>query len=849
MKRLLLFVLTCWAICTATHVQGQASIDTWRLVGFTGGARVVAVGARGDVGVIDTAGNVWRRAAGNARADAAWQQIGTGMTRLAVDVAGGFWAIDLQGAVRRYEANNWRAVGAGATAIAALPDGAIVVATNTGTLARYDPVKSSWTALPGNASRLAADAQGLIWVVGVDGALARRLDNAWIGVNGQALDIAADANGNVLMVGRDGKVYQWSESEVRWTEVFGAAQAVSVATGGGQVWRVDADAKLYAKGIRAALPDGKLSAESPKRPSGTTNLASVVSALPIEFVKVASSTALTDLSIGSDGSVYGLNAAGLIQRWSNAERRFNAFPGSLKKMEVNSLGLPLGVNAASTLLRHDGTAWRKINLQFGIFDVSIAGVSNTLAMSADEQLYRLDIQGENAAAVRLLGNVEQAAAAPDGGFWYRNTAGLLFQCDKSALCERRGLSTTDIAIGPGGSVFVVDKQNNLHRFNKKTNDFEILRKGTTVRVAVGPGDRPWVIEKNGDVLASQQFARNESGDITLAKATEATAAVTRVESVVAVTGLNLFNFISVDVPISAPGFPNLGSGLLDVTVGLDDQIIVTGFDASADPCRSRAEGWKGRNWIYNPTLRTFAHLDYLKRVQFQMAIAGRAVTFGTAPPALAGAPAVPAFYGIVRACTRYHLNEYDAATFNGMTAAFFDEGGLAYGESSLRSNQVTADTRDLTTVLDMDMTLDNWILAIFPERKINFIGIGPNEKLNSSGPFPRRDDQKFARIGVGANRNVLWATSFESDVYEFVPATNKFEKRNIFATDKALDVGVGKDGSVFIVDITGRLKKWDPIQKVFVYAGKSGVTRVAVTSKGRPVVANFPSSQRVFIGQ
>jgi hypothetical protein len=849
MKRLLFFVLTCWAMGTAALVQAQVTTDAWRPVSFTSAVKVVAIGGRGHVGVIDASGNVWRKAAGSLRAESAWQQIGTGMVRLAVDATGGFWAVDTQGTVRRLEGNNWRAVGSGASAIAAAADGSMVVATNAATLARYDPGKSSWTALPGSGSRVAVDAQNLIWVVGADGAMARRLDNAWIGVTGQAIDIAADALGNVLMVGRDGKLYEWAEATVRWSEQPGVERAASVAVGAGQVWRIDTDGKLYAKGIRVVTPDGKVLAERPKSSSGSSNAATIPSTLPIEFVKVASSTALTDLSIGSDGSVYGLNAAGAIQRWSNAERRFNAFPGTLRKIEVNQLGLPLGVSDASTLLRHDGVAWRKINLPFGVFDVSFAGVSSTLAIGADTQLYRLDIKDDNASTVRLVGNVEQAVAAPDGGFWYRNTAGLLFQCDKSAACERRGLSTTDIAIGPGGTVFVVDNQSNLHRYNKQIKDFEILRKGTTVRVALGPGDRPWVIEKNGDVLASQQFARNESGDILLARATEATASVTRAEPVLAATGLNLFNFLSVDVPISAPGFPNLGAGLLDVTVGLDDQIIVTGFDATADPCRSRADGWKGRNWIYNPALRTFVHLDYLKRVQFQMAIAGRAVTLGTAPPALAGAPAVPAFYGLARACTRYHLNEYDAATFNGMTNDFFDVGGLAYSESNLRSNQVTADTRNLTTVLDMDMTLDNWILAIFPERRINFIGIGSNESLNPSGPFPTRDDQKFARIGVGANRNVLWATSFESDVYEFVAATNKFEKRNIFATDKAQDIGVGKDGSVFIVDITGRLKKWDAQQKVFFYAGKSGVTRVAVTSKGKPVVANFPSSQRIFIGQ
>ena len=400
-------------------------------------------------------------------------------------------------------------------------------------------------------------------------------------------------------------------------------------------------------------------------------------------------------------------------------------------------------------------------------------------------------------------------------------------------------------------MFAVDNQGNLQRFNRGTGNFEILRRTSVARVAVGPNDRPWIIEKSGNVLAARLFERDESGDLALARASEATAGVTQPELVANTgTGITGYSFISVDVPTAAGTFGNIGAGLNDITVGLDDQIIVTGFDAAYfTPCATRTTGWQGRNWIYSPTQRRFIHLDYLKRVQIQVAIAARSLSNGNTPPALSGAPAVPALYTITRACERYYNNEYHANTFNNLTADFYDKGGLDFGQSLDRSSAVTANTRDLTTVLDMDITLDNWVLTIFPQRKINFIGIGANAALNPAGPFPNRADQKFARIGVGATRDVIWSTTFENDVYEFVKATDRYEKRNVLDADKAQDIGVGKDGSVFIVDLSGRLKKWDAAQRTFVYAGLSGVTRVAVTSKGKPVAASFPSSQRVYIAQ
>lgn len=838
--------LLAGALLQAPSLHAQ---EPWREVTPPAGAvRVVAAGSRSVVGAIDGSGNVYRRDAANG----AWASIGNGMVQVAIDPSGNFWAIDAQGTLLRLEGASWRAVGAGAVALAAAPDGSIVVATNAGSLAQYEPARATWTALSGSGVRVAVDARGLVWAVNASGGIARRLGGAWIGVPGNARDIAADALGNVVMAGQDGKVYEWLENEVRWNEVAGLtgeARASSVALAAGQLWRADADGKLFARGIRYAGPPVAATPTDPatraRRLAGTPDRVTIPDLSAPEFILVATATNLTDLSIGYDGSVYGTTTTGGIARWSNGQRRFNTFPGSLSRIEVSEAGLPFGINGSSALLRHDGGAWRRLPAPYALVNVANAGDAFTFAISADSQLYRLELRGETVGATRLAGNVDQVVAAPDGGFWYRNTAGLLFQCDRSAQCERRALSASDFAIGPGGTLYAVDAQGNLQRFNKTTGGFEIQRRTSVARVAVGPNDRPWIIEKNGNVLAARLFERDESNDPALARATETTAFVTQTEVTTPTSGVSFYNFLAVDVPTSAPGFTTLGAGLNDLSVGLDDQIIVTGFDASADPCTSRTAGWKGRNWIYSPSQRRFIHLDYLKRVQYQLATAARNLSNGTAPPAVAGAPNVPAFYGITRACERYYTNEYDNAIFTGQTADYYDKGGFDLIQSTLRSNQVTANTRDLTTVLDMDITLDEWIVTIYPERQINFVGIG----VNNGATITRRADQKFARLGVGANRNVLWATSYESDVYEFVSSSNTFVKRNVLDADKAQDIGVGKDGSVFIVDLSGRLKKWDSAQKTFVYTGRAGVTRVAVTSKGKPVAANFPGSQRVYIAQ
>ncbi len=850
MTRLLALVLALLGAAYGPAVPAQPAAGAW--VAVPGSARVVAVGGRGVVGAIDAEGTVSRR---EPRANA-WQVVGRDMTRLAVDAAGTFWAIDRQGTLQRLEGAAWRAVGQGATALAVAPDGTLVVVTDTGSLARFDPLRAAWSAIPGSASRVAVDARGLVWTVAADGAIARRLGDSWVGVPGRAKEIAADVSGNVVIAGQDGRLYEWAEDQARWTEVAGAGAVAAVGVGGGQLWRADAEGRLHARGIRSRNDAAAGDVAQRRTLRGTTDKLAVPDASPLEFTRVAAASGLAELAIGHDGSVYALTGEGAIRRWAGSQRRFNAFPGNLKRLGVDGAGLPFGVGTGNAFVRHDGEAWRLVRLNFGITEVSIAGAGDALAVAADSQLYRLVLNGEQAASTaRLAGNVERVVTALDGSYWYRNTAALLFRCDRAGTCQRFPARAADFAVGPGGTAFIVDDLGNLMRVTPGASFPEIVRRGGTQRVAVGPNDRPWILERNGDVLASRLFDRDETVDPQLARATEPTATVTASDP--AGTGtttpttpgvtFNQYSFLPVEVPVSAPGFPNLGRGLLDITVGLDDQVIVTGYDgpANANPCNVRANGWQGRNWIYSPQQRRFLHLDFLKRVQYQLAFAGREITRGTAPPQVPGAPAIPAFHGFLRACANYHHVEYDAATFAG-NDEFFSSGGLSIGRSILGTNVLTANTRNITLVLDADISLDGHVLAIFPERKINVVPLGA---AYGQADFQRYDQEKFARVAVGATRFDMWATNFDGDVFQFVRASNRFEKRNLFANDRAQDIGVGKDGSVFIVDIGGSLKKWNPGLNSWIATGRGGVTRVAVTSRGKPVVANFPNSQRVFIAQ
>ena len=144
---------------------------------------------------------------------------------------------------------------------------------------------------------------------------------------------------------------------------------------------------------------------------------------------------------------------------------------------------------------------------------------------------------------------------------------------------------------------------------------------------------------------------------------------------------------------------------------------------------------------------------------------------------------------------------------------------------------------------DIDIAADGTIANIAPANELE---IFQAEKADDVSFF---DQLEFMRVGIGKDKYDLWVVSTTHNVYGFVNSSDRFELRSHNADDKAQDIGVGHDGTVFIVNTSGVLKKWDPATKRFVRTNKNGVTRVAVDSRGNPIVANFPSSQTVYFGK
>lgn len=821
-------------LCGGMAIAQTESITIGKAVQWQkikGSAQSVAISSNGRVAAIDKVGDVYRYIHENDR----WQRIGQNMTLIHGGQDGDFWGVDRQQNLRHFTGVQWAAVGGGAQDIAVDKDGNVYVVTNTASIAKYDIVRKNWQRIDGKAQQVAIGAQDMVWIINPDGKLARRLDDAWISLDIEAADIFADMNGRLFIIKPDQKIYLWDEKLQQAFAYKTPQNFVYGAANKDQIWAITPQNMIYADGHEKYRPQTEDGITENPGGDGYTEESEIVDESPITFELVSSTETLADIDIGRDGSIYGLTNTGAIRRWSNSEDRFYDFPGTLKTILVQPSGLPLGIGKNDNLLEHDGEAWRQVNLAEEIIDFALYDDDRLLAVNNDERVIRV---AQMSQSFTLLGTrAQKIAAHQDGAYWVIDNVNRVFKCTKDASCTQKNIQAEDIAVGPAGSVFVVDTSDNLRRYNAGEDSFDLIAQDQQVsRVALGPKDRPWIINIQGRVYAADYFERDESKDRILATKTEATEEVTTEEPNVdgSNSGVQItqsISFTAVNVPTSASGFGNIGSGLLDLTAGADDIVLVSGYDTSC------VDG-TGRNWVYNPQARTFNHLDYLKRANMNVLLAVDKLVIGVVngdTPPTAPVPAVPSLIGEWnKACTNESLLlTYVSSVFEDASAQTSQNFDGATFSSALDDLQLP----------DLDYAQDGYVANIAPNDELEFF---KPETADDVGFF---DQINFKRVGLGKTHKDLWVVSLTNNVYEYVESTDSFELRSINADDKAQDVGVGQDGTVFIVNTSGVLKKWDETSKRFIKTNKAGVTRVAVDSLGNPIVANFPNSQTVYFGR
>ncbi|MEK9843621.1 tectonin domain-containing protein [Thalassospira sp.] len=452
-----------------------------------------------------------------------WRQVDGTAYRIALDMTGNPWAVARDGRVRSFDGKDWITLPGRATDIAIGGNNAVVIVDAEGQIRMWDPARRSWRIVAGvnGAKATAAAPDGGPWAVIEGGAIMAttllvapekiktekgrapqsRAPQAVAPVENAPAAVASGVAATPISppgaVPPPPAVAAPSSAPVPVPGIVSASDVSADATGNGSSQGAS----------RTVAPS---SGNDP-----VLDPATITTSEDITFTDTRQTAKV--VSIGRDGSVFGLDAGGSIYRWSNSRRRFEDFPGTLVRIAVDADGNPWGISTLGRVFRHTGNLWKQIPGATGS-DIAIGGDGSVVIADASGNLSKLN--DTMTRFDRIPGQGISVAVAPDGTPWTIRSDGLVQRCDTSP-CKIIRQRAKSISIGPDGSVYVVSDTQFLMRLAANGEDFEVVLTPGHIpeSAAVGPNGFPWVVTKDTHVLASKFFDRDEQADRRIAAST------------------------------------------------------------------------------------------------------------------------------------------------------------------------------------------------------------------------------------------------------------------------------------------------------------------------------------------
>jgi 6-phosphogluconate dehydrogenase (decarboxylating) len=206
--------------------------------------------------------------------------------------------------------------------------------------------------------------------------------------------------------------------------------------------------------------------------------------------------ALSQISVGFDGTVWGLTSAGQISVFNPHTPAWQPVTGSLTQIAVGSSGCVWGLNAAGQIYRYDFTSqgWDQVP---GILSkIAVGSDCDVWGLNSSSQIYHFNAATKTWG--QIPGALAQLAVGYDGAVWGLNASGQVYRFNPGTQTWQQVAGTlTKIAVGADGDVWGINGGPTYH-FNALSQQWE-SRGGSLVQIAVGSASNVWGLDAAGGV--------------------------------------------------------------------------------------------------------------------------------------------------------------------------------------------------------------------------------------------------------------------------------------------------------------------------------------------------------------
>lgn len=325
--------------------------------------------------------------------------------------------------------------------------------------------------------------------------------------------------------------------------------------------------------------------------------------------------ALSHISVGSDGTVWGTNSAGEIWMFNPQTQNWQRASGSLTQIAVGANGFVWGLNSTGDVYRYDPGAQNWDNIPGNLFSIAVGCDGDVWGISSTQQILHFNAQTQS--LVQVQGSLTQIAVGYDGAVWGLDAQGQVWRFNPGTQSFQKVPGTlTHIAVGADGDVWGINSASQIYHFDSLTQNWDNVP-GSLSYIAVGSGNNVWGINSTGQVWrydAAIQSWDEIPGDL----------AQIAVGANGAVWGINaaqqIFQFVQPAQPVQT--FHQLPGLLAQVAVGVDGNVwginstqqiwhfnpLTQNWDSIPGALTRIAVGFAGNVWGINANQQVF-HFD------------------------------------------------------------------------------------------------------------------------------------------------------------------------------------------------------------------------------------------------
>jgi hypothetical protein len=195
------------------------------------------------------------------------------------------------------------------------------------------------------------------------------------------------------------------------------------------------------------------------------------------------------VSVGSDGTVWGVNTANNIYRY--AGNQWQQIPGALRQISVGNANNVWGVNAAGNIYFWTGSAWQQV--AGALTNVSVAPDGTVWGVNSAGNIYRRS----GSTWQQIPGALVQISVGSASIVWGVNAAGNIYRWTGSTWQQIPG-ALTCVAAASDGTVWGVNSAGNIYRYNSGSNNWTMTAGGLS-EISVGAAPLIWGVNSAGNI--------------------------------------------------------------------------------------------------------------------------------------------------------------------------------------------------------------------------------------------------------------------------------------------------------------------------------------------------------------